>query len=726
MSLDQQSPKSITPEQNDNNLPNELQEEIAKISHLMELHQFPIALSRIESAEAKFPNRSELMALRLRVLRMSDHTQESVELAKRFFDKNPNDTIAIAEYILSLASIGNTKLAINSLIDYCERNNDAIGSYLIRTIADFAYFLLVQGNVQSASGLANCLLAYDFVHERAKEIIQTLHAIAEVPLVIRELAFEYNCPDNFSGKKDFEHVGQLVAQLRWKEARKELQAMTNLQNQWYGILHNIAVLNLWLLDLEAANDTLKLYTAHPDLEPEDAADVEALRIAIHPTLAGEPATSLHIEYRISDHNAALEKLLSSNITRPIKVSPQQFTERGHVPPKGAFLILDKPAPPADTALNIDNVPIIIASCALFGKETDRDARIEVVGVPEDEAKFAEAILKRILGDLLITDLSRTQVLQATSRLTKNINPRFALSAQQNADIKSIFKLTEDYYLNNFVPKWINITFASLDNKTPEEAAKDPALRIKLLGLINLLQMSIAQDFGSPGTKMINELRKRLGYNLLEPISLEGKSNEEQLAILDTTPVWRWFQFDVTKLAAEPLKYATYFLNNMLGDIHAARKFAQEIINRPYGTFDNNIRSVAYDVLISRAQAEGEIEIALQLIDKAKNESIAAHSIDAYWYMHEIPIRLMSGQPSHAKDAIEHIIKNYKDNEQIMSQLYTLLNSLGILRQDGQVDPNQNAQQTPQNNNTKPAGLWTPDNQNNPPQSENSQKLWVPD
>ncbi|MDR1484256.1 MAG: hypothetical protein LBT09_05490 [Planctomycetaceae bacterium] len=723
-----------TQQHNNHNQPNnqnpnpQITIELDEIRKLFQSRQVNAALARIEEAQRKFPDNLEIIAMKLRVFRATGNTQLALDIARSILNESPNAPIAISEYILSNVANGNLKEAVDSLIDFCESSHDELNPLIIGTILELAYYLLIQGAVSTATALAYRLRQFEAIADKADSIIYSATSAAEVPLLIREFSFDYNCPENFPAKNEFTHATVLLSQMRWKEALQSLKSIANHATEWTNLLRNIAVLQYWLIEPAAACDTLKSYAASPNITAEDAADIEALRLTINPNLLGEPDYMLHAEYKITDANAALEKLLSSSQMFPIPFDQRTFVQQNQVPPKGIFKVLNRPLPPPEVELTTDNISSHIAICFLFGKETDRDARIEIADLPKNELKLLEITLKQVLGDLFVTNLSKTETAKSQARAYDLAIPRFLFAPNRTYTLEQQKKLIEQYLINTFASQWLQTTFESLGNKTPADAAKEPTYKIRVLGLLSLLEHDVLDMYGEIATNVINYLRKILGYPLLDTIQIQGTTDEEQLMFISSIPVWRWYRLDIKNLSDRTLAEG-FQLVNLLNESRCSQNFAEELLSRPLTSADSQSRMFAYDRLIKIKRQNNELEDALKLIDKAKNESVLANSTDAIWYMHEIPIRLVLNQIKHVEEAIAYILRRYSNNENVMKELNTLLTQLGLVRPNdkdavAESDLAGEGKLPPVAPQQKKAELWTPDN--NTQQEQTKSKLWTPD
>ncbi|MDR2762420.1 MAG: hypothetical protein LBB88_07465 [Planctomycetaceae bacterium] len=720
--------------QNDPNANNDeqrqLNEEIQEITKLFNTRQFDAALARIEEAQRKFPNNLELISVKLRFFRASGKTQLAFDVAKSLVKEFPNDTIAICEYILSAAACGYNKEAIGTLVNLCENfnSNDNLNSYVLFIAFELAYYFILQNAIAPAIGISYYLSSDEKLRDNFESIIASAYSKTDISFTLRSLNININYPDNFPAKKEFDLAMEQLSKLRWNEALATLISISKHADVWIQLQKNIAVIQYWMFEIDEACNTLKSLIANPQLDIEDAADAEMLRLEFNKNLLGEPDSALLAEYQITDVNSVHEKLLSSQLAVVIPYDLSTFSKLNQVPPKGIFKILTRPAPPEDIELTAENIPYQLAICFLFGKETDKNARIEIASLRKPEQKNLEIILKQILGDLLITNFAKTQTAENYVRSTDQLFPKFVLPPNREINAETQNKLYEQYYENVFAPQWLNYTFESLGNNTPIEAVKNPSYRARTLGLVNFMEQNIDTIIENwSTTKFANILRQKLGFQLLDTIQVPEENEKEQLNFLNNLPITRWHRIDVKKLSNNVLTNAFMYVA-IYNENKCNRIFAEEILNRPITEIDSESRLLAYDKLIKVKNSENKLEESLKLISKAKNEAVLSNSNDAIWYMHEIPIRLVLNQHSYVEDAIKHVITRHGSNEKIMRDFYMLLAQLGLI-QPKEKTPDDEKIAAQNASNQKTTELWTPDNinsNNTQPTEQTKSKLWTPD
>ena len=232
----------------------------------------------------------------------------------------------------------------------------------------------------------------------------------------------------------------------------------------------------------------------------------------------------------------------------------------------AGMLLDRPALGSDEGFSLDNMPSVLGQLLLFGRETDRAARLEIIGLTKTQADQAKAILRQIGGDTLEPEPEETLMAKtsASHQLIAHrwVPPRGAPRAQVDALLVQDFR---DALLN----RWPDHPLGVLGGRSLRQAAGDPAARVKVLAAILVMQQwsgrSLAEfDF--------NDLRSQLGLPTLGPI-------EPQPGEIRTLPLVRLARVQVEKLSDDDLVLA-FHRAGLYHAWDAARKFARAVIDRP--------------------------------------------------------------------------------------------------------------------------------------------------
>ena len=701
--------------------PNMLKE-LEQVVSLLESGQPSACLSYVETLEKTHPDCACLTKAKLSIYRSENRWQEALPVAEQFYAREPDNPTAAAEYALALVVTGNPKLAISTLVDAFERTKaDTIHSMLLQAALQVATYSLLGGLVVPAIGIGHVLKEIPAVSEKAHTLLFRATSETEVPLLLRDWSFDFDCPSDFPGKETFDEAAVLVRLMRWKQALALLESLTQHADAWSGIWHNIATICLWLLEQEKACEALKTYASLPNTPMEDAVDAETLRLLFTPNPLGDSTEMLFAEYTITDADKALEILLSSPLFQHVVIPPHEL---GSPPPRGFFMVLDRPFPEKESGSEIvpalENLPVLYAIAVLFGKETDREARLLLQALPMDDREVAEGKVRDALGD--IVQFPGVIVKQASTSKTRVLAECRVVFPPSLDDNRKLYKkLSEEYHATRFIDLWISNPLGLLDGKTPSEAAKDTAYTIPLLAAIRTIELWINEDVDD----FANILRTRLGLPVFDTIAVADNSDEDALIALDAHPVWRWHRFDVSKLSTEVLASGMQVVLGMR-ELRTAAKFAEELLSRPMDSMAFSERFMALEALIAAAQTDGDIEQALLWVERGKSESAAKNVPDAAWYLHEIELHLIQNDSQALINAIEYLMANYKQDDAVMGALQELFVRLGMLNPDGTPSAAwTQAQMQREEGQLEGQKIWTPDSEI-PGGGATLSKLWVPD
>src|SRR4029079_18703430 len=104
-------------------------------------------------------------------------------------------------------------------------------------------------------------------------------------------------------------------------------------------------------------------------------------------------------YAVTDAQALREQLLSSRRVQNVPFDAAAFREANEPAPLAVFLLLDREIPANSQNLTRDNVPKVPGELALYGKETERPARVEFTAVKSADFDSRIKHLKDVLGSL---------------------------------------------------------------------------------------------------------------------------------------------------------------------------------------------------------------------------------------------------------------------------------------------------------------------------------------
>ena len=147
-------------------------------------------------------------------------------------------------------------------------------------------------------------------------------------------------------------------------------------------------------------------------------------------------------------------------------------------------MLDRP-PPADAdTLTLETMPQVVAETMLFGRQTDRPAWLEVLGLGEDHAEGVVAWLLGVAGDAIDPQPQRESVGKMSA---SRDGMQHKWYPPENIPPERLIELINQHVRRFLLEQWPSQPLGCFGGKSPREAAADPAKKIKLLAAVMLLE-----------------------------------------------------------------------------------------------------------------------------------------------------------------------------------------------------------------------------------------------
>ena len=433
---------------------------------------------------------------------------------------------------------------------------------------------------------------------------------------------------------------------------------------------------------------------------------------------------LQVSYEVEDADKLLEQLLSNRRVASMGIDPAMMGSEDAPPPKGAFWILDKPLAESAESLQRSDVSSVIAELLLFGKQTDRSARVELAIARADDFEDRLASAVDVIGDS-IGDAKHERVVGQTSDLMNTLSARWHLPADLQPEDRT--RLIQEEIRDAIFNRWTKRGWPMLDDKTPEEAAKDPYAQIRLsAAILNLELLAEAKGWNFID---LNDLREQLGLPTLNSLEPDSETKVTDL------PLVRLHRLTPEKLQAQEL--ITLFGRATLKNARRALiMFSNEVINRE-DLPENVDRARAYAALAKNADSPEE---SLSYYEKAANESRQHNRSPAMYMLSEMDIRIRMGQSALVQRLIERIQREHGREPGIQETMIRILARYGLIRPDGLPTGKKDValepealtapvmMDEPEAEASPVGGIWTPEGDSagaGESSKSKESKIWVP-
>jgi len=677
--------------------------EIEGIHRMLEGEQRLACLEHIERLQAKYPGRACLLTTKALLELELGRADEARKTVAAVLEQAPTNPVALAESALLETQDHGPVAGITPLQHAIAASESPMPDVVVQAINALAQSLLMSGVYSSARAHYLLLASLTQQDERVLSTLMRLSASPRIPLLLKDDPKLPAAPEGFPWKDRLAEATAPVVRGAWLVAVDKLQSLAEVAPDSPAVWQNLATLRSWLADDEGAAVALRKILAL-DVPREDKIEAEALAQLLDPTSASPQIESVTLTYPIVDMEKLNELLADRRVMR-IQINPAAWPEANEPPPRNAYLLLNMPMPRTSDGLSVDSVPVTIGQMLLYGRQTDREARLEVTFDRPDEAT-ARAVMAEVCGPVLGLP-GNEEVEPGAQADIWAIEWKGRLPEDATVDIAH--KLMTEQQRVAVLDRWTQVAFPPLGGKTPAQAVGDSALEIPLAALI--LNLELASQ--SPAAaEVFVALRERLKLPVEGPIDPTGVDVER-------LPLARMHRLDCAKLTDEQL-----LLVHQRALFVAARlalyKLSQEIVSRESLKGQVGLAQV-YGLL---AQLEDDSKAGLAYLEKGRVVAKAAGQSSANLELQELAIRIARGEMDEFERVLRTIQTHHMREPGVAQALQRLLIDSGLITPDGR--PAMGGMQGGPGPSEAAAAddagkIWTP--QSDSPGQKSS--LWIP-
>ena len=375
--------------------------ELEKIDRMIEGEQFAACLHHVQLLR-EHPENSErqcLLSYETMLLRATGQIEEAQVVATYFLEKFPSNQAALAESVILAAM----KQDFSAAMTFLQRAYaEAKGSWSWRTFHATQMLVdayLHEGQWLPARALLQFLLVVDRQNQKISQTVSEFLRSPSVPLLLKEDPRFPQPQDNHPWANQF---GQALGPMMfgdWLTAEKNLTALVSEITDAPEIWRSLATLRGWLGDNQGCIEALRKYASF-DIPQEDAVEAEATAMLLSENHLGDLTAVLSVTWTVKDVERLQEAILSNSHIKSIPFDPSALAHEDSPPPKTVCMIFDKPALESVEGISAQSMPLMLGQLFLFGRQTDRDARLELVGITAAELPQIKAMFKDIAGEWL--------------------------------------------------------------------------------------------------------------------------------------------------------------------------------------------------------------------------------------------------------------------------------------------------------------------------------------
>jgi hypothetical protein len=686
--------------------------ELEKVLRTVEGEQRVAALDQIDKLVAEKGERLALLALKAD-LQLSLGGVEGAEQTIAAFQKAaPYNSVALALSAIVAASKSDVEAASEKLQRSLEYVDKEMPESVYAAIGWIGRLMLTHGNVLAARG--HWILQANLAGGRDEEpmtLLARLNASPEIPLLLKEDFAYAECPADVRWAGEFNAALKSAGRGAWLAATESLESLAAKVTDHPALVKNMAIFRGWLGETEKAVAAWHKYAAMDGVDRDDAIEAEALAQMLDSKTEGDEVDQITVAFAVPDVEKLMELLLAHKQFSRMSFDLQQLAEEDQPPPKAVFWLLDRPIPETGVGLKREEIPGVVADMMIYGKQTDREARVELVLLKTDGFDDRKQILADLAGEL-VGEVVEEKKTGSVAVVADALTWRWRLPNDTPLELKKEFLVAQ--HREVMLEKWTVLPQQVLDGKSPVDASGDDAYGVKLQAIILLLELAtdaMDRDFD------FDELRTKLGISNRSIIS--GKDQN----------VLKLSMVKLNRINSEELEDEQLFMafqravmKNLTALIF---RLGQEMLKSDRIPQDLG-RSEVYEAVISSCSNS---DVALELVAEAKALAVGNNESPARWLMAELSIRLPRIESDQCQRLVETIQSRHINEPGVADGLFRLLVEHGVISPDGmpvggRPAPQQAAAPSPAA--PEASGLWTPDGPATPASDEpQKSKLWVP-
>ncbi|MCL4200883.1 MAG: hypothetical protein KJ000_00210 [Pirellulaceae bacterium] len=674
------------------------------------------ALGQINRLLESHGPRACLLAMKGSIQLQTGNLEELGKVAEVFVKHFPENPVALSFAAILAATGGDVDAMIDKLQGAIEATVEGTLHEATYAAIGIASRLLLQtGHIVPAIGylqLQAAIAPED--DEMAWNVLRQLYATRGIPGPLKFVAAPLAPPAGAAWAEDLEAAESPAERGCWRQAVAQLKALDERHPDQPAILQRLARYQGWINQLDDAAATLHRLARCRSVDLDYAVEAEATAQLLTDYEADTVDEVLRI-YPVHDTQRILEHLLSDKLVTRMTTDLSKLAREGAPPPKAAFWLLDRHAPASGKELHLHEVPNVLGEMYLYGRETDREARLEFVTVKSSDFDQKLDVLARLVAEHC-GELEKEESIGQVAAEAAAMSWRWRLPDDTPREKREQLLQEKRRELNLNV--WPETPLSALDGKRPVDVAGDPAYLVRLLATILILEESAERtkvDFD------FNELRAKLNL----PLRQDFSPGDVPIGLLAPLQL---HLLDVKSMSAEQLGEA-FQLAVLYSLSRAAMRLGQELLARP-NLISRAERPRVYDMLIPLAT---DIDQMLDFVRMAYEDVVASGQSMAPWLLRELELRFMSGDAERVGELVTMLQSQHIREPGVSQALYTLLVRFGVITPEGKPNPALRKGQPPSSPlvsdqpaaTAGPQELWTPGSPQTQPAGGEKPKLWMP-
>jgi len=647
----------------------EIATDLNQIASLSSAGQELAALDEIERAIARQGTKECLLTLKTRLLLARGDNRAAEENNELLLQHFPQNVTGYYHRALIQLSRREIEQAVHSLQDALDLNQSGEIPLSIATGFRMVGIGLVSiGHL--IAGRAHLFFASLLKNHTDRELVRMYSEtfeIVDAPLFLRHELLLPKVSEQHLGEEWAKKYQTVCRASERGQFRKGLKYLKKIDNEFPGqhvLIRAIATLLTYLgakpSEIQAA---WKRVQEIPGISIHEQIEALAISEYFSSVPAEQPSSSdtenrlelIKIEIPIDRFQEFTEKCFST----PHLILDEEPVEApdDSPPPRNVFLILDQPLVPA-AELTVDNMSTVCGTLMLFGRQTDREARIEVYTSRPHRDVTAKKVLENELGEFLLSPPTETLI------ESQSIGPLPQLQidfySPEGIDQKRYVKIIGEKIQRNLAV-WADTPNPHFNGQTPCQAAQNSSNHATLEWILSEVEHNPALMHCEQET-IIQFLRAKLGLPDLPPVSL----GDSEPTVLTPTQI---FNLDLSNSSDQQLQLMLQ-IACVRAMTPAIRKLCKELVNRPESLHNSRVENY---LLLGKATVN--FDVGIECFAKARAACREMNQPVGRVLVEELEYRIRNGRTENVRELFENITLHHMQEPHVQPLMERLVSRL---------------------------------------------------
>lgn len=634
--------------------------DLEKVITSIEADQRVAALSQINHLLAKKGKRQCLLGMKCTIHESLDDAEAFGESARVFVESFPENPMALAFASIAAATADELPAAIAFSQGAFEHGEGELPETAVEALFAIALTALRHRHIAAARQMLQIHLAYALPSRDARSlnVLNELEQSSRVPLLLKhDCEWPEEDPEHPQWNSAFHdaHAG------RWRRALSQFEQFAEEHPSVSKVWPYIAALRGYLCNDEGAAEAWMKYARMPDIDLDTAVVAEATATYLLPLDRWPAIHNVRRTFPVSDTERAMELLLSHPQVARLNIDLREYAAEGQPPPKSVFVLLDRPMPKYHDHMQAVEIPMVLADLELYGKETDREARLVFDAYQTSRLEEGAQLAASILGEV-VQPMSAEEPGDVAIVSSEALCRSFHFPAEMRVPERR--RLDVELLQKSILQDWSQLPLPLLGGMRPIDAAADPAQRVRLLAAILRMELEMdQQNFPID----CNELRSQLGL----PLRSDGLPCPSG----GVKAVW---EIDLHRLAAQNLTDLELRQALMCAvtknAVRAIHKLGREWVLR--SPQDEHItKEQVLDVML---QTCGDTEQALALAQEGRKVASEAHRSPAAWLLKELELRIRCEELDEVNLIVRRLNTNHGREAGVLETMLRIMMRYGLI------------------------------------------------